>query len=292
LRQRIVIILLGMFLCAPPAAALTVTTWNFEWLSTEQSLKIKPSLRSEQDYKTLSGYFNQIDPDVLAFQEINDRHALHKVLDKNRYQIIFSQRTKQAQRQFDDINQYTGFAIKRDFTVVNMPDLDLHPLQTNKLRFASYVVLERPQTKKLHLLSVHLKAGCSGAKRNNYACRQLVEQSEVLNRWINERAANNESFIIAGDFNHNLAYPNDWLWQLLTNNSEQSVALITKATPADCLVRSKRKPTKTHQFRQLIDHIVVSKDLFATPGKQTVFNKQDVLTRQLSDHCPISTTIH
>ncbi|HFQ5138459.1 TPA: endonuclease/exonuclease/phosphatase family protein, partial [Vibrio vulnificus] len=48
---------------------------------------------------------------------------------------------------------------------------------------------------------------------------------------------------------------------------------------------------KVHSFRSLIDHIIVSEGLSASQAEQRLFTSNDVLKYQLSDHCPVSTTV-
>jgi exonuclease III len=79
------------------------------------------------------------------------------------------------------------------------------------------------------------------------------------------------------------------MWKDITQNTDAQLA--TRKTRADCKVRSNRNNHRTHQFRSVIDHIVVSKSLDASPAKQKGFETQDVLDYKLSDHCPVSTTI-
>jgi exonuclease III len=79
------------------------------------------------------------------------------------------------------------------------------------------------------------------------------------------------------------------MWKELTQYTDAQLA--TRKTRADCKVRSNRNNHRTHQFRSIIDHIVLSKSLNADPAKQQVFKTQDVLDYKLSDHCPVTTTI-
>lgn len=274
------------------ASPLTFTTWNIEWLSTQPNSKFKASIRSEQDYQLLAHYFEQISPNILAFQEVNDIAALEKIMGDEHYNIIFSERAINPKRQFDGINQFTGFAIDKRLTFKNQSGLDLLPSSTSKLRLATYVIVQTENDKPLHLLSLHLKAGCNGAKKNSHACTIINKQAKNLNAWLNERVSKDESFIIGGDFNHDLSYPNDWLWQVLSKGVSDNIKLVTDTTKANCVVKSKRSRTQTHQYRHLIDHIIVSADLKPRDTMQTVYSKQHVLTGQLSDHCPISTRIH
>lgn len=117
----------------------------------------------------------------------------------------------------------------------------------------------------------------------------MKQQGQALAKWIKAREDNKQQYVVLGDFNHNLGYRGDWLWDVLSDST--NAKLVTKNTKAECKVRSNRNPNKTHQFRSVIDHIILSGDLKASSGVQTVFKTQDVLDYKLSDHCPVSTTL-
>ena len=280
------------FLLVPVVSAqsLTYSTWNLEWLSSQPSRQFASSQRVDSDYQALKRYFEQIDSDVLAFQEVNDELALRKILG-DEYQIYLSQRSKKNNQryQFDQINQYTGFAIRKGIKASNKEDFRLDTLDSSKLRFASYLVIEENSGQPIHALSIHLKAGCSGRINNSQNCQLLKQQGKALNDWIKLREQLNEAYIILGDFNHNMGYQRDWLWESISKQTQAS--LITRDTRADCKVKSRNNPRKTHQFRSLIDHIIVSKALTASTPKQDIYTVNDVLNYQLSDHCPLSVAI-
>lgn len=274
------------------ATPINLTTWNIAWLSTQSYPQYSESDRSLDDFSRLSRYFHNTDADILAFQEVDSAKAIKQVVGED-YQIILSDRSlaKNAHRQFNDINQYTGFAIRNPAQVHNHPDIDLNTTHNGKLRFASYIEIKRSANKpNVHVLSVHLKAGCQGAKRNNRSCKLLEQQGAKLNQWIKQRQSNGDSFIIMGDFNHNLAYRGDWLWEILTHGTNSAV-LASADTNAKCEVRSNKNPRQTHKFRNLIDHVVVSSDLAFSQPTQGIFSKNDVINYQLSDHCPVSFSI-
>ncbi|OAJ95853.1 endonuclease/exonuclease/phosphatase family protein [Vibrio bivalvicida] len=266
-------------------------TWNIEWLSNTPSEKFSSSQRNEDDYFALSRHFASIAPQVLAFQEVNDPIALKRVIGSD-YQLFFSQRSLPTNKkhQFDEINQYTGFAVKKGINVFNREDIHLDSSSNSKLRFATYIVLNPNSSNPIHALSVHLKARCSGAYRNSRDCKTLKQQGKTLNHWIKERESSGESYVILGDFNHNLSYQGDWLWKEMTQGT--SAHLASKQTKAECKVKSRNNPKRTHQFRSLIDHIVVSEALATTKPEQIVFPVPDVLEYTLSDHCPLSMQIH
>lgn len=235
-----------------------VSTWNMEWFVSEGNKRFTPSLRSNADFHKMAHYFNELDTPILAFQEVGDSQALQQLFSHD-YMLFMSDRSKPNNRrlQYDDINQYTGFAVRKDIEVKDVADFSLLPKQRkDKLRFASYIVVEPNSAAPMHLLNVHLKARCSGGYKNNSACKTLKIQGEALNQWLRERETNNERYIIMGDFNHNLSFKHDWLWQVLSKSTD--AVLATRDVSAKCKVRSRKNPQRTHQFRSLIDHMVVS----------------------------------
>lgn len=270
------------------AQPITVTSWNLEWLSSSPSSRVAESQRDKGDFETLSRYFQHTESDLLAFQEVNDLDAIRKVVGHD-YHVLLSDRAnaRHQRLQFEDINQFTGFAIRKGIPFRDVADIQLNQ-GTSKLRFASYIVIGNAPH-EVHVLNVHLKAGCSGGYKNNPSCQTLKREAQALARWIEQREKNQQSYLILGDFNHNLAYPNGWFIKEI--GLAPNVVLLTANTPAKCKVRSKKQPDKTHAFRSLIDHILVSDGLSASQAEQTLFTQQDVLRYQLSDHCPVSVTL-
>lgn len=296
-KRRIYVYLLSVISLPALSASMvsspvTTTTWNLEWLTLTPTNSIKESFRSSRDFEVLKATFRQISPDILAFQEVDSISAIQRVVG-NDYQIYLSDRSKAqyAHLQFNNINQYTGFAISKGWlksnqaTIIDPNDLEL--LSNSKLRFASYLVIQRLNKPDLHLLSVHLKHGCATKKKRSRSCRQLSKQTDVLHQWLTARVGNQQAFIILGDFNHNLAYQGDWMWQQLTKGMEKQAQLLTQATPALCQVKSNRHPKKLYRYPYLIDHIIASpvKDNIRT--QQVTFSKQAVLANHLTDHCPV-----
>ncbi|WP_241901367.1 endonuclease/exonuclease/phosphatase family protein [Vibrio sp. 10N.286.49.B3] len=281
------------------AKEIKVTSWNIEWLTTTPDPRFPASARTEKDFEKLARYFQKINPDVLAFQEVDSITAIQKVIG-NDYQIFMSTRSQPSHRnqQFNGINQYTGFAVHKSWQVSNLSDLPLLANSRSKLRFATQIQLHRDNQQRIQLLSVHLKAGCSGRYNSSHAsCKTLKQQGQVIGNWLRDKEQAQESYILLGDFNHNLAFSSknqrsrDWLWQDMTDKVNKMPELVTQKTQANCKVRSNRDPNKTHKFRSLIDHIIVSPDLTATATTQNVYEGDDMLRYQLSDHCPVSSTV-
>ncbi|MGF1696413.1 endonuclease/exonuclease/phosphatase family protein [Vibrio lamellibrachiae] len=270
---------------------LKIASWNIEWLTSHPSPNISSSFRSSDDYKKIAHYYSMLGADVLGFQEVNDIDVIKGVVGSD-YTIWISDRSllENKQHQFHDINQYTGFAVHKKFAVTSMPGIRLESTATSKLRFASYIVLGPNTAQPIHMLSVHLKAGCIAKYRNNKSCRRLKAQAKRLNLWIRDRELDNEAYIILGDFNHNLSYPSDWMWAQLTVDTQ--AALASAATKPDCKVKSRKQPEETFQYRSVIDHVVISKTLSFTVAKQQLYEREDLIKYHLSDHCPVVSEIH
>lgn len=287
-----ILLIFNSFSYAQPLEELKLTSWNLEWLTVTPASSVKPSQRSTQDFDALARHFSKVKPQILAFQEVDSIEAIRKVVGDD-YKILISDRAKKQHqnKQFKNLNQYTGFAIANSIPYQDPNDINLLD-QTTKLRFASYVIITNKNRQPLHLLSVHLKAGCSGKYQSSQTnCRILKQQGEALNRWILARIKQQQAFIILGDFNHNLSVNNDWLWQSLSKNALDNIYLTTKKTAAKCKVRSQNTPLKTHQFKSVIDHILVSKDFKDIQATQEIFKSDEVLKYQLSDHCPVSVVL-
>ncbi|WP_226972492.1 MULTISPECIES: endonuclease/exonuclease/phosphatase family protein [Vibrio] len=279
-----------MSVLAHAAGTVHISTWNMQWLSSVPTKKMAESQRQAEDVAKMAFYFQQTQADILAFQEVNDIKAIQQIVGAD-YHVRLSDRASPPFRrhQFDDINQYTGFAIKKEIPFEDPQEIVLDTQANSKLRFAAYVIIKQAPYADIHLLNVHLKAGCSGAFKTTEACQTLKRQGKQLAKWIKSREAQKQHYVILGDFNHNLAYAGDWLYEILADSGQFRLA--SQHSEALCQVRSKRQPSKTHRFRSLIDHILVSHSLTSSEAKQTRFDSLDVLRFQLSDHCPLSSTL-
>jgi endonuclease/exonuclease/phosphatase family metal-dependent hydrolase len=267
--------------------AITLSTWNMEWLTLNSVEKFSSSERHEQDFEQLNNYFVQSNSQILAFQEVDSIKAIQRIVG-NDYQIFISDRSSNSKKQFNDINQYTGFAIHTSISASDPRDFSLLPKKKNsKLRYATYVIATIDK-QPVHLLSVHLKSGCLGQKKKNYACSTLEQQTQELTDWINTREKNHDAYLILGDFNHTLAHPRSWLWKNINNQTTETPYLLTEKTKGSCTIKQwKRGWPKYTTFTRLIDHGVtnMSEERFNIIQQQ--FEQADVKKYQLTDHCPI-----
>ncbi|ORT52652.1 hypothetical protein ST37_01925 (plasmid) [Vibrio sp. qd031] len=281
-----------LLILARPVTAQTIRigSWNLEWLTSHGVDKFPQSQRQGEDFKRLSDYAIALDAPIIALQEVNDIEAATQVFGSS-YQIVLSSRSqaKHSALQFNDINQYTGFALHHSVQLVaNPPDLTLSSTPSQKLRFGTYIIVRHKQ-QNVHLLSVHLKAGCQKARTSSRSCNVLAEQADQLNGWIQQRIEHNQPFILTGDFNHQLSYPNDWVMARIVADTNQEISLDSRQSEATCAVKSNRDPNQTYRYSYLIDHMLSYKLKKHSSTQQQNYALKDVINYQMSDHCPIVT---
>jgi endonuclease/exonuclease/phosphatase family metal-dependent hydrolase len=283
-------ILLGVISGHAVARPLSVASWNLQWLSSNPISEQPDSYRTRKDIQALNQQFKLLDVDILAFQEVNDIDIARRVVG-DEYTVLLSDRSlpQYRSKQFKRINQYTGFAIRKSVIFNDSADLQLTP--HSKLRFASSIQLKRNDGTLINIVSVHLKAGCMGKFYPNYnSCQKLKQQGEALNRWMAQQQILQHDYLILGDFNHNLAYKNDWLWQVINQQLRQPALLATRYTDAKCKVKPHRDSKKMVTYKTLIDHIIASNNVTITQTIQKHFDDADLQKYRLSDHCPLVLT--
>ncbi|MGF1759167.1 endonuclease/exonuclease/phosphatase family protein [Photobacterium sagamiensis] len=299
--------LLLMLSIAPTLAAdiasssVNLVSWNMQWLSL--SGEFPESRRNDLDYQKMRSIFKTLSPDIFAFQEVDSLAVLKKVVPESEYRFYLSDRSKKASESYPVSNQYTGFAVRSHLVVSDPSDLyQLNHIANNKpgkLRYGSYLIVQLDNGTQLHLLSVHLKSGCFSKNQrkqqnSNKHCKQLKRQTNVLSDWINKRQEKHQSFMVVGDFNHQLNHPNEWLLSYLNNRLKQPLVNLTAKTKANCWakVRNAKGQARFRLYRSLIDHMLVSQDIAGKINDQDSvyqlsFEQEDVKQYQLSDHCPI-----
>ena len=275
---------------APPAARATdtraaserqpsplvIASWNLDWLNRQS--EHGPVRRSDVDYERLQRQARRLAADVVAVQEVDGEEALRRVFDPAEYDYhVTSQRDVQR----------AGFAYRKGVQVEPHPDLEA--LNVGGVRSGADLTL-RVQGQSLRLLSVHLKSDCFAAplRSPKAACVKLARQLPVLERWIDERAAAAEPFLVLGDFNRRL------------NAKDEFYAELDDGDPpnADLTLLSAGYISKCWggKYPELIDHMLLSRDAlpWLKPGSfsQLEYEPADARFKaQLSDHCPISVVL-
>ncbi|MFD2178064.1 endonuclease/exonuclease/phosphatase family protein [Veronia pacifica] len=267
-------------------------TWNLEWLSLKGD--IEQSKRTEGDYAALRQIFNQQNPDLLAFQEVDSIQAITRIVPLTDYNIFLSERALSSTSLSSQ--QYTGWAVRKGIKVVEHPDLSALALpgifSYGTLRYGAYIEIRPKGREPIHLLSVHLKSGCfSQLSRKMPSCKKLSQQTDILADWIAAKNNQGQHYVVAGDFNHFLNRYNNQLMTRLTENEQPF--LLTEGLVSQCKV--KRYNTKIQRWERmvytnLIDHIISNrKNADNSHFSATQYHYPYHLTSNshLSDHCPV-----
>ncbi len=278
-------------------ANLRIATWNLEWLSNKKD-KVQTQ-RSHNDYLMLQQISAVLDADLIAFQEVDSVAALMQVLPPSQYQFYLSERAL-TQKPSKNSQQFTGWAVKKNLAVIDHLDIKAlnlpSPSYTSRLRYGAYIELVRHNAPNLHLLSIHLKAGCFNKKpHSSRACKQLNQQITALIVWIKTRILQDQAFIIAGDFNHYMNEKSDWVWKKISQQINKALIVnLTAKTQAACKTRRynyRQKQWREVTYSRLIDHIIASPStltaLKLAEAKQFQYPANSVKKYHLSDHCPV-----
>lgn len=199
MRAAVIRILLLLLLVVPVAAnaeALKVATWNLDWLTTRSTgdpeLPDDVKTRAPEDFDRLAAYARELNADVVALEEVDGFSAATKLFPRDAYSLHFTH---------DHVIQRVAIAVRRGLHYDVNPDLKA--LSAHHLRSGADITLHLPHG-DLRILAVHLKKGCREeplAPPRGRPCAELAAQLAPLTEWIAARQADNEPFLILGDFN-------------------------------------------------------------------------------------------
>ena len=282
---------------------LTLVAWNIEHLAAEDGTGCRP--RDADEYVAIRNYLARAEADVVAFQEVENRRAASRVFPASEYDIHISERPA---RQFpgcydianDRLMQRTGIAVRKDITgrlglrAVRQPDAGELQGRHDAGRWGVHLVLEQvagdraasaPALPPLHLLSLHLKSRCTyqalTGKKTRPDCALLHEQVNALSGWINARAAANQDFIIAGDFNRQLDQLSDEVWLRL-----EAGGMPGTYVDLEKVLHGMAHPQPYNpKFPYAIDHIIYNQALDALVVEEKTFF--DPGAADYSDHLPL-----
>lgn len=279
------------------SAGLKIASWNIYWLANHGYNK-----RKEVDYSRLQEYGEQLNADVIALQEVENKVYARKVFG-DKYSYFFSSRSGGAG------TQRVGFAIKNS-AGLNVVKRDYAELDVGRVRYGVDLTISR-NGNSIRLLAVHLKSGCFGhaldkssisgisKQKMKKACAKLAKQVAPLEQWVDARAGESLPFIIIGDFNRRFEHEdkeqfsdNEGLWPALddpeSHNKYENLSRANDNMTAQCW---------NGKYPDYIDHIVtdpragdmmVKNSFAALTYSEKSFNKYSKL---ISDHCPISVEI-
>ena len=236
------------------AGELRIAAWNLEHLDDSEGHGCVG--RTGADYAVLARQIEELDADIVAFQEVENAAAAHRVFPASEWHVEMSRRRpmKRSRACWGKPDSRlghlaTGFAIRRGIGYRRNADLKAPGAGNGFQRWASDITVTAGGA-KLRLLSVHLKTGCWGERQDRDAerrktCTVLRGQVEGLKGWADARRAEGTPFVILGDFNRRLALPGDWAWRLLSP-AAAPLLLLTEGVPFRCDPR----------YPAFIDHMV------------------------------------
>lgn len=257
-----------------PPRPLRIASWNLEWLHRNEGAGPVP--RRAEDYARLRDYAERLGADIVAVQEVDGAEALQRVFDPSRYELQLAEERG---------SQLGGFAARRGLELTRHPDVTA--LNTTGGLRNGVDISVRTDRASLRLLGVHLKSGCFDAPLHSTqsSCRKLRQQLPRLEQWIDARAAEEQPFLVIGDFNRQLQQGDAFYSELDDGEpANADLTLVTDGHKSRCW---------GGEYPNFIDHIAVSRDaarwIVAGSFAQQLYDEADAPNRRrLSDHCPIS----
>ncbi|NBD20727.1 hypothetical protein GTZ97_08605 [Aquabacterium fontiphilum] len=306
--------------CATPSVhALTLATWNIEWLMTPATRgelgarcqpqqpdsdsralpctpgRKPPPVRDATDLAVLARYADRLGArgvDVVALQEVDGAEAGRQVFRQGWRLDCFTPRRHP---------QNVGFAIRDGVPYRCHPALTELDVDGSS-RAGADVTLYPGTPQAVRILAVHLKSGCFNGRldRRFAPCERLRQQVPVVEAWIDARVRERVAFAVMGDFNRHLdqdarfdAGPDEDAPLNLVqawSDDQPPGAVLLRATEAQPYLACHRDDT----HRRYIDDILISSSL-AQRHPSRLFARQPYddadLGRPLSDHCPLIWTL-
>ena len=174
------------------AGELRVAAWNLEHLDDSDGDGCVG--RKSADYAALARRIQELDADVVAFQEVENAAAAHRVFPASDWHIEMSRRPATGRSracwgkpEAGLGHLATGFAIRGGLESRRNSDLKALGGAAAFQRWGTEITIAAG-SRELRLLSVHLRTGCWGAKqdgenRARKACATLRGQMDRLKSW-------------------------------------------------------------------------------------------------------------
>ena len=224
--------------------ALRLATWNVQWLAddilteaqakqceaeaqAERNMDVRPTdvcrkgapFRRIGAYVLMARHAKLIDSDIVALQEVQGIEAVRHLFDgqipgdKGTSSLVtpgsyeFGVYSKGGWQKTAIAVRKTILAPGKHVEFRDFDDLGTPLTRDHRGAIEASVPLKNGET--LHVLSIHLKSGCTtdnlGSAGAN--CPALALQAPILNKWIKAKTDAGEPFVIMGDFNRVLGAP-------------------------------------------------------------------------------------
>jgi endonuclease/exonuclease/phosphatase family metal-dependent hydrolase len=285
---------------APKGDSLKLATWNLEWLmnpETARDLRVRcqrgerrrlpcdlvSEARTEADYRALARHASRLDADVVAFQEVEDARVAARLFPDHSFCLT-------QRRDWQNV----GFAIRKGLPHRCDPDVRDISLD-DRVRRGAALTLFPGERREMHLLSVHLKSGCSrdALESPHSSCRVLASQASPLARWIDGQVAAGHAYAVLGDFNRDLRSEQ--------RNGQGMWGRLADGQPRDEGLRDAGEGTpfvachSGQTFTRYIDYVLLGGPLAALQVEGSFarhpYKDGDARRFRLSDHCPLSVAV-
>ncbi len=218
--------------------------WNIANLHHEidEHLPGRPNApaRSQDDFDRIARIIEDLNPDIVALQEVNGPAAVRRVMREGDWEVVVADRFEEDLAEGRDTDHiHTAVAVRKNSpaffiagdTVAEIGVPQLQNGETRPTRRGTQVLVELPNGEPLQLMSVNLKSACHNGSLEpprTDACRTLAKQREPLEAWIDELREEGTPFIIAGDWNRriDLHGPGDHIWEELDDGEPFPLDLI------------------------------------------------------------------
>lgn len=215
----LIAIFVGPFWSHACLAEIRIVSWNIGNLASGPDVPLRGQSRTVEDYEYLRSKLTEIDPDVVALQEIGSIPAAQQILGDD-YSVLFETRclVNASRCMTDSGGIYTAIAYRTDLEAVDgtfqIDELSINHTdecgETRKVRGGVGVKLNL-QGRSVWIPSIHMKSACKDNEVETDTeddCATQQKQFEVLADWITERPEG-DAVILAGDFNRKLLTKGD-----------------------------------------------------------------------------------
>ncbi|MBL7998656.1 MAG: hypothetical protein JNL32_08480 [Candidatus Kapabacteria bacterium] len=257
----------------PATNAVTIATFNMEWLGDGSSDDVKP--RTEEDYKNMADVIRMLRADIIGVEEVESEAAMKRVM---KYLDGYSVSIGSSARQ-----QNVGVIYRNTVSVSEPREYMPVAVRPDRNR-PGYTVRCKKGNLDWMMMVVHFKSTSradSTPELRADAIQNRKQQSEVASKWADSVAASGErDVLIIGDLND---YPkreqNPTLTALIQNNNLTFLTADLKSCMRDNW--------------SSIDHIIATKQMAARmiPASMNHFSFSAMFSKEtaknISDHCPV-----